>query len=146
MLATVLPVNGLRSNGSRYLFLSSLVKIFFFLHRNAWKNKQFSRRHTKVPTLLQGLLVCSKCGYAVYRSSTRTSRRKLYYYRCLGSDDYRYPNGRVCTNRPIRQDYLDELVWRHVIQLFENPDLIHKEIKRRIQEARNSNPTRIRKE
>jgi site-specific DNA recombinase len=82
----------------------------------------------------------------VYRSSTRTSRRKLYYYRCLGSDDYRYPNGRVCTNRPIRQDYLDELVWRHVIQLFENPDLIHKEIKRRIQEARNSSPTRIRKE
>jgi site-specific DNA recombinase len=110
------------------------------------KNKQFSRRHTKVPTLLQGLLVCSKCGYAVYRTSTRTSRRKLYYYRCLGSDDYRYPNGRVCTNRPIRQDYLDELVWRHVIQLFENPDLIHKEINRRIQEARNANPARIRKE
>lgn len=72
--------------------------------------------------------------------------RKLYYYRCLGSDDYRYPHGRVCTNRPIRQDYLDELVWKHVIRLFENPDLIHKEINRRIHEARNSNPARIRKE
>lgn len=119
--------------------------IFCLAQERLEKNKQFSRRHTKEPTLLQGLLVCSKCGYALYRTSTQTSMRKLYYYRCLGSDDYRYPTGRVCTNRPIRQDYLDELVWKHVIRLFENPDLIHKEINRRIHEARNSNPTRIRK-
>ncbi len=119
--------------------------IFCLAQERLEKNKQFSRRHTKEPTLLQGLLVCSKCGYAFYRTSTQTSMRKLYYYRCLGSDDYRYPTGRVCTNRPIRQDYLDELVWKHVIRLFETPDLIHKEINRRIHEARNSNPTRIRK-
>jgi site-specific DNA recombinase len=120
--------------------------VFYLAQERLEKNKQFSRRNTKEPTLLQGLLVCSKCGYAFYRTSTRTSTRKLYYYRCLGSDDYRYPNGRVCSNRPIRQDYLDELVWKHVVGLFEDPDLIHKEINRRIQEARKSNPTRIRKE
>jgi len=110
------------------------------------RNKQFSSRHTKEPTLLQGLLVCSECGYALYRTSTRTSKRKLYYYRCLGSDDYRYPNGRKCTNRPIRQDYLDDVVWKQVIQLFEDPNLIRNEINRRIQEARNSNPAKARKE
>jgi site-specific DNA recombinase len=110
------------------------------------RNKQFSSRHTKEPTLLQGLLVCSECGYALYRTSTRTSKRKLYYYRCLGSDDYRYPNGRKCTNRPIRQDYLDDVVWKQVMQLFENPDLIRNEINRRVQEARNSNPAKARKE
>ena len=110
------------------------------------KNKQFSRRHTKVPSLLQGLLVCSECGYALYRTSTRTSKRKLYYYRCLGSDDYRYPNGRRCTMRPVRQDYLDDLVWKHVMRLFEDPDLIGNEINRRVQEARNSNPAVVRKE
>jgi site-specific DNA recombinase len=110
------------------------------------RNKQFSSRHTKEPTLLQGLLVCSECGYALYRTSTRTSKRKLYYYRCLGSDDYRYPNGRKCTNRPIRQDYLDDVVWKQVIQLFEDPNLIRNEINRRVQEARNSNPARARKE
>jgi site-specific DNA recombinase len=110
------------------------------------RNKQFSPRHTKEPTLLQGLLVCSECGYALYRTSTRTSKRKLYYYRCLGSDDYRYPHGRKCTNRPIRQDYLDDVVWKQVMQLFEDPDLIRNEINRRIQEARNSNPARTRKE
>jgi site-specific DNA recombinase len=110
------------------------------------KNKQFSPRHTKEPTLLQGLLVCSECGYALYRTSTRTSKRKLYYYRCLGSDDYRYPHGRKCTNRPIRQDYLDDVVWKQVMKLFEDPDLIRNEINRRIQEARNSNPAKARKE
>jgi site-specific DNA recombinase len=110
------------------------------------RNKQFSPRHTKEPTLLQGLLVCSECGYALYRTSTRTSKRKLYYYRCLGSDDYRYPHGRKCTNRPIRQDYLDDVVWKQVMQLFEDPDLIRNEINRRIQKARNSNPARTRKE
>jgi site-specific DNA recombinase len=110
------------------------------------RNKQFSRRHTKVPTLLQGLLVCSECGYALYRTSTRTVKRKLYYYRCLGSDDWRYLNGRRCTNRPIRQDYLDELVWKQVMRLFEDPDLIGNEISKRVQEARNSSPAKVRKE
>jgi len=110
------------------------------------RNKQFSRRNTKESTLLQGLLVCSECGYAFYRTSTQTSKRKLYYYRCLGSDDYRYPNGRKCTNRPIRQDYLDELVWKQVMRLFEDPDLIGNEINRRVQGSRNYNPATVRKE
>ncbi|GBE16224.1 transposon gamma-delta resolvase [bacterium BMS3Abin15] len=80
--------------------------IFDLVQERLKKNKQFSIRHTKEPTLLQGLLVCSICGYAIYRTSTRTSTRKIYYYRCIGSDNYRHPNGRVCSNRPIRQDYL----------------------------------------
>jgi site-specific DNA recombinase len=110
------------------------------------KNKQFSRRHTKEPTLLQGILVCNECGYGVYRTSTRTSKRKIYYYRCLGSDDYRYANGRVCNNRPIRADYLDERVWREVMKLLEDPNLIKTEMERRMKEARESNPTKRRGE
>lgn len=110
------------------------------------QNKRFSLRRTIEPTLLQGMLVCSECGYAFYRTSTRTSKRKLYYYRCLGSDDYRYPNGRVCHNRPIRQDYLDELVWKQVIQLLEDPELIRAEIQRRIKEIQDCKPTTRRKE
>ena len=42
------------------------------------KNKQFAPRRTREPTLLQSLLVCKQCGYAYYRTSTRTSKRKLY--------------------------------------------------------------------
>ena len=109
-------------------------------------NKKFSRRRTIEPTLLQGMLVCNTCGYALYRTSTKTSKRKLYYYRCIGSDNYRFSTGRVCDSKPIRQDYLDSLVWDQVIALFENPDLIQKEINRRLIKIQNSDPTKRRKE
>lgn len=110
------------------------------------KNQKLSLRRTKEPTLLQGLLICNECGYAYYRTSTRTSKRKIYYYRCLGSDDYRYPNGRICDNRPLRQDELDEAVWEQIVELLENPELIRQEIDRRVREALSSNPTQARKE
>src|SRR5437660_1411813 len=74
------------------------------------RNKHHAQRRTLEPTLLQGMLVCQKCGYALYRCSVRTTRRRLYYYRCSGSDAHRQLKGALCTNRPIRQDYLDQLV------------------------------------
>ena len=91
-------------------------------------------------------MACTECGYSLYKSSTRTKKRKIYYYRCFGSDNYRFENGRICNNRPIRQDYLDELVWKHVVGLLENPVLISEEIERRHQEALNSGSTHRRRD
>lgn len=110
------------------------------------RNKQLSARRTKEPTLLQGMLVCQRCGYAYYRTSTRTSKRKIYYYRCLGSDGWRYPNGAVCDSRPVRQDYLDAVVWEHIVHLLEDPALIRSEIDRRLRDISNSSPAVRRKE
>ncbi len=110
------------------------------------QNKIFASRHTQEPTLLQGMLICKVCGYAYYRISARTSTRQLYYYRCQGCDDWRYPQGRVCTNRSVRQDYLEDLVWREVIELLENPDLVAREMERRVHDLQESNPGRVRKE
>jgi len=109
-------------------------------------NKHHSPRRTIEPTLLQGMLVCQQCGYALYRSSTRTSKRKLYYYRCLGSDAYRHFKGALCTNRPIRSDYLDQFVWDQIIGLLDNGTLIQAEIDRRKEVARNTDPRRQRSE
>jgi site-specific DNA recombinase len=106
------------------------------------ENKRFAARRTKEPTLLQGMLVCRTCGYVYYRTSTKTSLKKIYYYRCLGSDDHRYPNGRKCDSQPIRQDYLDDLVWKQVMALLENPSLVKCEIQRRIEAAKNSDGTK----
>ncbi|MFH0944490.1 MAG: recombinase family protein, partial [Planctomycetota bacterium] len=108
--------------------------------RRLQANKRFASRRTKEPTLLHGLVACQSCGYSYYRTSTRTSSRKLYYYRCLGSDDYRHEGGRVCQNRPVRQDYLDELVWSHVTTLLTDPGLIRVEIDRRLQELQSTHP------
>jgi site-specific DNA recombinase len=110
------------------------------------KNKHHSPRRTIEPTLLQGILVCQQCGYALYRTSTKTSKRKLYYYRCLGSDGYRRLKGSVCSNRPIRQDYLDEFVWKETIRLLDEPALVQAEIDRRMEAARNADPLRKREQ
>ena len=109
------------------------------------ENKRFSARRTKTPTLLQGLLVCGQCGYGLYRTSTKTSKRQLQYYRCLGSDRYRHLRGPVCQCRPIRQDYLDELIWQEVMRLLNEPQLVQAEIERRIQESLSSDPVQQRK-
>ncbi|WP_239342415.1 recombinase family protein, partial [Frankia sp. CiP3] len=105
------------------------------------ENKRFATRNTKTtPSLLQGLAACSACGYGYYRTSTRTSSKKIYYYRCLGSDDYRYENGRVCQNKPVRADYIDDVVWEHITKLLGDPTLIQEEIDRRLNQARHSDP------
>ncbi len=103
-------------------------------------NKRFAARNTKVPSLLQGLAACSACGYGYYRTSARTTSRKIYYYRCLGSDDYRYEGGRVCGNQPVRADYLDTVVWDHITHLLADPALIRAEITKRLDAARTSDP------
>jgi site-specific DNA recombinase len=103
-------------------------------------NKRFASRNSKTPSLLQGIAACSGCGYGYYRTSTRTTNKKIYYYRCLGSDDYRYEGGRVCGNKPVRADYLDTVVWDHVTEMLADPQLIHAEIDKRLASARTSDP------
>ena len=104
-------------------------------------NKRFASRNSKVPSLLQGLAACAGCGYAYYRGHTTTSAgNKIYYYRCLGSDDFRYEGGRVCSNKPVRADYLDQVVWDHITALLADPALIRAEIDHRLDAARTADP------
>jgi site-specific DNA recombinase len=103
-------------------------------------NKRSSGRGSVDPSLLQGLSACAACGYGYYRTSTRTTNKKIYYYRCLGSDDYRYEGGRVCQNKPVRADYLDAVVWDHITALLAGPQLIRDEIDKRLQTTKTSDP------
>ena len=121
-----------------------MEEVFALAQEQLEKNKHFSPRRTRKPTLLQGMLVCQQCGYAMYRSSGGRSHRKLDYYRCIGSDGYRRLNGPLCTNRPVRQDYLDQIVWEQVIRLLEDGTLIRSEIDRRREVAQNTDPRRQR--
>jgi site-specific DNA recombinase len=111
------------------------------------ENKIRSRRRTIEPSIVQGLVSCRKCGYAFSRTSTRTSARKIHYYKCIGSDSWRKLGGPVCDNRRlIRQDLLDQIVWAEVIRLLEDPTLIQQELDRRLAAARSSDPTQKREQ
>ncbi|HEY5847338.1 MAG TPA: recombinase family protein [Microlunatus sp.] len=103
-------------------------------------NKRYSARNTSDPSLLQGICACASCGYAYYRTSTRTTNKIIYYYRCLGSDDYRYEHGRVCATKPVRADYLDTVVWDHIAGLLADPTLIRTEIDKRLDQHRTADP------
>src|SRR4030095_12916047 len=57
------------------------------------------------------------CGYAYYGKPVslcagKGKRRDYAYYRCCGSDAYRFGGQRVCTNLQLRTDRLDEAVWQ----------------------------------
>jgi site-specific DNA recombinase len=110
------------------------------------ENKVRARRRTLTPTLVQGLVSCRRCGYALSRTSTRSSARLIQYYRCIGSDAWRHLGGPRCHSRPVRQDLLDEIVWTEVIRLLEDPTLIQQELDRRLAVARAADPTQQREQ
>ena len=96
--------------------------------------------------LLQGLLVCQACGYA-YCGRTAVRHRRSgkpwtsEYYRCLGSDAFRFGGHRTCPNRAVRTDKLDQAVWKDVCLLLKEPDRITHEHHRRL--TRTSQDTRV---
>ena len=108
------------------------------------ENKVHARRRTLEPSLVQGLVSCQKCGYALSRASARSSARKIHYYRCIGSDGWRHLGGPRCDTRPVRQDLLDEVVWTEVIRLLEEPALIQQELDRRLAAAQAADPAKTR--
>jgi site-specific DNA recombinase len=110
------------------------------------ENAHFARRNTKELTLLQGVLVCRECGYSCYRTSTRTSNKRISYYRCIGQDGWRHVGGKLCTSRPVRADELDPLVWAEVRRLLEDPELVRAEIDRRLAALRTEHPAARRRE
>jgi site-specific DNA recombinase len=93
--------------------------------------------------LLQGLLVCACCGYAFYGKQISPSARKGHprsyaYYRCVGSDAYRFGGVRLCWNKQLRTDLVDEAVWNEVCKRLEDPSRLEQEYRQRLLAKENS--------
>jgi site-specific DNA recombinase len=103
------------------------------------KRQRQSRRGAR--WLLQGLLVCQQCGYALYGLGTR---QKLAngtmivhsYYRCIGRNASRFGGHPLCETQQLRVGDLDEAVWQDVCQLLRDPGKIQAEYEHRL----NDNP------
>src|SRR4051795_8838911 len=89
--------------------------------------------------LLQGLVVCKRCGYGCYGKPTSRAASKgqgkvpYAYYRCTGSDAYRFGGQRLCWNKQVRTDVLDAAVWDDVCHLLSEPERVRAEYERRLQ-------------
>ena len=103
------------------------------------ENKRHARQsHRGALYLLQGLLQCQHCGYAFYGKRLSPSARKgkpraYAYYRCLGTDAYRFGGERLCHNTQVRTDLLDLAVWQEVCTLLTHPEPLAEEYRRRLQ-------------
>lgn len=89
--------------------------------------------------LLQGLLVCGCCRYSYYGKPVRNKRGekidRYAYYRCIGTDAYRFGGTRICANQQMRTDVLECAVWEEVKCLLRHPERIVSEYHKRFNES-----------
>jgi site-specific DNA recombinase len=103
------------------------------------ENRQRARQRKRgARYLLQGLLVCAQCQYAYYgkaisNKAAKGKTRDYAYYRCIGTDAYRFGGERICDNMQARTDMLDQMVWQEVCALLEEPRRLEQEYQRRLQ-------------
>jgi site-specific DNA recombinase len=116
--------------------------LFEAVQQQLQENRQRARQSQRgAKYLLQGLLVCQQCGYAYYgkpvsHKSAKGKVRDYAYYRCIGTDAYRFGGERICTNLQVRTDLLEIAVWQQVEALLENPQRLEQEYDRRGQDPK----------
>jgi site-specific DNA recombinase len=54
------------------------------------------------------------------------------YYRCIGTDAYRFGGERICDNTQVRTQRLDDLIWQEVVALLSDPGRLKREYERRL--------------
>jgi site-specific DNA recombinase len=116
-------------------------ELFTTVQEQLAENRQRNRQNRRGQRyLLQGLLVCRRCGYAYYGKAispraAKGKQRDYAYYRCCGSDAHRFGGQRLCANPQLRTDRAAAAVWQEVQRLLQNPDLIAAEYERRLHQA-----------
>jgi site-specific DNA recombinase len=99
------------------------------------ENKRRHRQRARgAKYLLQGLLVCKHCEYALHgvQSGSIASGRNVYtYYRCGGRYSHRFGGTPICDNPQVRTDMLEEAVWKDVQALLADPSRVEQEYQRR---------------
>jgi site-specific DNA recombinase len=113
--------------------LFEIVQVQLTENRQRARQRQRGARY-----LLQGLLVCAQCQYAYYgkgvsNKAAKGKKRDYAYYRCIGTDAYRFGGQRICDNLQVRTDKLDEWVWHEVVALLEDPQRLAQEYQRRLE-------------
>jgi site-specific DNA recombinase len=100
------------------------------------ENRQRKRARSRGDCyLLQGSVVCRKCGYACYgKPVSRVSIKgnlRCAYYRCTCSDAYRFGGQRLCLNKHISTYLVDAAVLGDVRSLLSEPNRIRAGYERR---------------
>jgi site-specific DNA recombinase len=124
-------------------------ELFEAVQERLLENKKRNRRAPAgVRYLLQGLLVCKRCGYA-YCGQSMTHARKsksgvvYQYYFCTGSMFGRCDRERLCWNKSVRMELLDAAVWEDVRGLLAEPGRVEAEYRRRLEGQASAEASRV---
>lgn len=110
------------------------VELFAAVQERLEENRRRLRARRRGPRyLLQGLVVCSGCGYALCGTTHRGGKKHYGYYRCVGTNAAQCGGQRVCDNPLYPRDDLDKVVWQDVCQLLREPERLRQEFERRQQ-------------
>ena len=112
-------------------------ELFLAVQQQLDENRKRARQRRRgAAYLLQGLAVCGHCHYAYYgkKVSKAASKGKTQYayYRCIGTDGYRFGGQRICDNGQVRTNRLDDLVWEQVVDVIKHPERLKTEYERRL--------------
>jgi site-specific DNA recombinase len=94
------------------------------LKKNIW---YASRNNTQYQYLLRGFVRCGECGYKMCGLFVK---RHTYYTCRKGRDLVETHRETKCTSRSVRQERLDEVVWKEITELLEKPELIIEQFRR----------------
>src|SRR3954465_15953367 len=137
-----LPMTRLRTSVEDQIVIEVPALVEEDLFAAAQERLEENRRRSRVLArgatyLLQGLVVCRGCGYACHgnQAGVRTAdgRMPYAYYRCRGSEPWRYGGEKLCRTKAIRTDRLDAAVWDDVRSLLSEPERVREEYRRRLE-------------
>ncbi|HJS88273.1 MAG TPA: recombinase family protein [Acetobacteraceae bacterium] len=106
------------------------------------ENRRRKREGRRRPGwLLQGLVVCRRCGYAFYGKMARGTvggrqPADYGYYRCPGTDAHKFGGQAACANPSVCSDKLEQAVWQQVKAALADPARVAAEHERRAAAAR----------
>jgi site-specific DNA recombinase len=120
-------------------------ELFASVQEQLTENRSRARERRRGAThLLQGLVCCKYCSYAFYGKPAKNRHNQHYvYYRCVGTDAYRFGGKRVCSNRQVRADLLEDAVWAQVVELLQNPARLQSEYERRLKSKSKDDPAKL---
>jgi site-specific DNA recombinase len=102
------------------------------------RNRKLSQRHARGQRyLLQGLVVCARCGYAFCgRANTKVTSGVTYlYYRCGSETAVPAGTRRTCNCGAVRAEELEAQVWASACQVLQDPARLQQEWSHRRQMA-----------
>jgi site-specific DNA recombinase len=106
-------------------------ELFARIQQRIEENRRFSKRRQKRNVyLLKGLIKCGVCGYS-YAGFFQSSRPWYRYYLCPRREPAELKDGtfRRCTNKAVRGDGVDEIVWTTVRDLLIDDDSLAEQLR-----------------